>query len=276
MKKIIIPFIAIILFAFTKDSDSGILFKVQYSPNTQYAEDIKTSSKLIINYSGSAQFMARLKDKGIKSPMKKNTKSEMQCLFKTGALSSDGKHFPVTLNFTSCKSSNAATAILAGTRMYGIVEKDSVPVLDSIYSPQMSEETRQTLLKTMQSMFSQLTFPEKQLSVGDTFSHITPMSIPMAGSSLNMAINTTYKLMRIKNGIAYFDIAQVYTMKSSQYTMTGSGSGTGKIEYDISRHFYRYYSEDCGFTCKMQIGEISMDLSSSSSYIQKNTFENAE
>jgi hypothetical protein len=269
MKKITALLTLITLLSFV--SDEGVLFKVQYKPETKYSETLEQSSQTTIKYHGDDAFLERLEDKGIKNPTITDKSSKTIAEFKTGKLT-DGIHFPLTMNFISTTSSDGKQTIPDGTIIYGKSAIDSMPTLDSIFSPGMDDDVKQLFLKTMVNLFNQLTFPAKKLNVGDTFTHELPVSIPMGGLTIKMAISTVYKLMSIDNGIANFDITQVYNMTLDEYTTEGNGSGKGQIKYDIANKFYTYYQETSEMTLKMKMEGFSLDLSSKSSYTQNISF----
>lgn len=270
MKKIIGFLILSTLLSCSNHAKTGVVFKLKYKPETKYIQSMDITSNVTMNYSGSAEFLQRLKDNGVGNPVLKKTESKIEATFKTGKLS-DGTHFPVIVEFTSWRSSDSTQVIPNGTIIYGQGTLDSMPKLDSISSAGMSDDFKHTLLKTFQTTLSQITFPDKNLNVGDTFSHSVPLSIPIASTSIDMAIKTTYKLTAITNGIANFDISQVYSVKLTPNTMEGKGNGNGQIQYDIANNVYLNYHETSSFTCKMKFDEIGIDLSSTSNYVQKTT-----
>ncbi len=269
MKKITALLTLIALLSFV--SDDGVLFKVQYKPETKYSEILEQSSHMTIKYHGDDAFIERLEDKGIKNPTVTDKSSKTLAEFKTGKLT-DGVHFPLSMEFISTTSSDGKKVIPDGTIIYGKSTIDSMPVLDSISSPGMEDDMKQVLLKTMGNLFTQITFPAKKLNVGDTFTHQLPVSIPIGGLTVKMNISTIYKLTKIDNGIAYFDITQVYNFTLDEFTTEGGGTGSGQVKYDIANKFYCYYQETSDMNMKMKMQGFSMDLNSKSSYTQTITF----
>ena len=210
MKKTTGLFLFIALCGFTTISSDGILFKVEYKPETRYNETLEQSSEATITYIGSDEFLKNLKGRGVSNPTISNKNSTTKEILKTGKLT-DGVHFPLTMEFISTESSDGKQVIPDGTIIYGKGTVGSMPTFDSMFSPGMMDETKKVFMKTMEATLSQITFPAKQLSVGDTFTHETPLTIPIAGKKIEMKIATIYKLVSISGGQAGFDISQHYT-----------------------------------------------------------------
>lgn len=269
MKKISILLTALALLSFV--SEDGVLFKVRYSPSTKYSETLEQSTQMTVKYHGDQAFLEKLEDQGIKNPTVTDKSSKTLAEFKTGKLT-DGVHFPLTMEFISTTSTDGKKAIPDGTIIYGKSTLDSMPTLDSISSPGMEDDVKKVFLKTMGNLFSQISFPSKKLNVGDTFIHALPVTIPIGGLTIKMNISTIYKLVSIDNGIANFDISQVYDMTLDEYTTEGSGTGKGQIKYDMAHSFYSYYQEATEMKLKMKLKDFTLDLSSKSTYTQNISF----
>ncbi len=145
-----------------------------------------------------------------------------------------------------------------------------MPTLDSIVSNGLSDELKKTILQTMQATFSQINIPERKVKVGEVFSLDTPLSIPIAGMQLDMTITTTYKLLSILNNVADFDISQAYTMKMSttKFPMNATGTGKGKLLYDVIHNFNLKYQIDMEISANAKIEKIELDLLCKTEYIQ--------
>ena len=118
----------------------------------------------------------------------------------------------------------------------------------------------------MQATFTQINIPERTVKVGEVFDLDTPLSIPMAGMQLDMTITTTYKLVSLKNNVADFDISQVYTMKSNttKFPMNATGTGKGKLLYDVIHNFNLKYQIDMEMSANIKIEKMELDITSKS------------
>ena len=139
-----------------------------------------------------------------------------------------------------------------------------MPTLDSIVSKELDEEFKKTMLQTMQATFSQINIPERNVKIGDVFDIDTPLSLPIASIQLEMTITTNYKLLSIKNDIADFDINQVYTMKTNtdKFPITATGTGKGKLLYDIVNNFNLKYQIEMEMSANVKIEQIELDITS--------------
>src|ERR1035441_3435396 len=87
------------------NAQDGLTFKVQYNPQTKYNQTIIQTDEGVVKYSGTDEFLQKLKDKGVPNPKITKTESKTESVFKTGKLT-DGTHFPLTIEFVKTTSSN--------------------------------------------------------------------------------------------------------------------------------------------------------------------------
>lgn len=244
-------------------------FKIQYNPETKYEQTLDQTSHLEMKYAGEADFMQTLKDKGVQNPTIVDNHSVIESVMKTGKLTNK-TYFPLTIEFLKTTNSDNKTQIPDGTIIYGKGTINNLPTLDSITSKGLSEEYKKTIMQTMQSFFTQLNIPERKVKVGEVFDLDTPLSIPVAGMQMDMTITTTYKLLSIKNNVADFDISQVYTMKTNttKFPMNATGTGKGKLLYDVVNNFNLNYQIDMEMSANMKIEKIELDIKSKTGMIQ--------
>ncbi len=164
-----------------------------------------------------------------------------------------------------------------GTLLYGycVQENGGMPVLDSVESEGMDIESRQMLLKSLQSTFEQFDLPHRRIKTGDSFSHESPLSIPVADVSVDMNVSTKYELIEIRNDTADFEVTQTYTMTSTfdQLPVSATGNGDGRMYYLISKNFYSMYRMDITMEMGMEVTGIILDMKTTSGFIQKNKIE---
>ncbi len=244
-------------------------FKIQYNPDTKYEQTLDQTSHLEMKYAGEADFMQTLKDKGVQNPTIVDNHSVIESVMKTGKLTNK-TYFPLTIEFLKTTNSDNKTQIPDGTIIYGKGTINNLPTLDSITSKGLSEEYKKTIMQTMQSFFTQLNIPERKVKVGDVFDLDTPLSIPITGMQMDMTITTTYKLLSITNNVADFDISQVYTMKTNttKFPMNATGTGKGKLLYDVVNNFNLNYQIDMEMTANMKIEKIELDIKSKMEMLQ--------
>lgn len=244
-------------------------FKIQYNPETKYDQTLDQTSYLEMKYAGEADFMQTLKDKGVQNPTIINNHSIIESVMKTGKLTNK-TYFPLTIEFLKTTNSDNKTQIPDGTIIYGKGTLGNMPTLDSIVSEGLNEEFKKGILETMKATFAQINIPERKVKVGDVFDIDTPLSIPVANVQMDMTITTTYKLLSIKNNIADFDVSQVYTMKTNttKFPMNATGTGKGKLLYDVVNNFNLKYQIDMEMSANMKIEKIELDIKSKTGMIQ--------
>jgi hypothetical protein len=254
------------------NSQNMIVFKVKYSPETNYSQIIFQDSKTTIKYSGTEEFLKKLKAKGVDNPTITKANSKTKSILKTGRLTNNNL-FPLSIRFTESINGDGKVTIPDGTIIYGTCSLENMPNLDSISGKHLSDEFKKALFQTMQKAFSQMTFPEKKVQVGEAFSRQSPLTLPIAGITLDISITTTYKLINIKNNFATLDLSQVYTLKSTikEHNVKMTGNGKGNLIYDIGNHFYKTYQIDTDMTTNMKLDNFDLDLNSKSHFIQSVT-----
>jgi hypothetical protein len=269
MKKSFLLLLVISIQLSLAQTKNELVFKIQYNPETKYDQTLDQTSHLEMKYGGDPEFIQSLKDKGVQNPTVVDNHSVIESVMKTGKMTNK-TYFPLTIEFLKTTNSNNKTQIPDGTIIYGKGTLDNLPTLDSIASNGLSEEFKKGILQTMQSFFTQLNIPERKVKVGDVFDLDTPLSIPLANIQMDMTITTTYKLLSIKNNVADFDVSQVYTMKTSttKFPMNATGTGKGKLLYDVVNNFNLNYQIDMEMSANVKIEKIEFDIKSKTGMIQ--------
>ncbi len=251
-------------------SQEEILFKVEYKPQTTYNQTVDQTSENEVLYLGSNEFLEKLKTKGLQNPAVTKSQSKTRNINKTGKTIKN-KFFPLTIEFIESPLSKDKQGIPNGTIIYGKVPVGQSPILDSVHSPEMDIEFKKLLVPSMQSTMAQLTLPEKKLKVGESFTREIPLTIPVGNTNFNMTNTAVYKLNRIVDGLAYFDISQVYTLNSSETKMKATGKGNGQIIYDIKNTFYLKYQTETSMEMELDKESYSIKVKTKSNYIQNTT-----
>lgn len=269
MKKEILILLTLTQISSYSQSQDSLIFKTYFKPETNYSQTIVQTTHTEMKYSGSEEFLQKLKEKGINNPTITDNESKSESVFKTGKLT-DETNFPLTIEFVNSTSSDGKKAIPDGTFIYGHGSIGAMLTLDSLISIGLDEEYKKMLLQAIQSTYSQLSFPEKIVKVGESFSIKQPLSIPISGVTIEMDITTNYKLLNIINGIADFDVSQVYTMKSTitNYTINAKGSGNGKLLYDVLDNYNLKYHVDSEMEMNMKLDKFDLDLKTKTGFIQ--------
>ena len=256
MKKIFFIFLLPAILSFKVGSNSDLIFKFKYHPETKYRQTIQNKSVIIIKYMGSQKFLEGIKSKGLENPMLKRDSSIMETTFSTGKVDGTGK-MPIVIDFLNPISIQGKSVVPAGTKIFGKCQVDSMPIIDSISGSQMDNDFKNAFLKSFQNILTQFNFPEKKMSIGETFDRELPFKMPIAGFNLDMNIVTHYKLLSISNQIAKFDVKMEYVVKTTEtkFEINASGTGSGSLLYDITNNFYIENNTNMKFIMKCKINE---------------------
>lgn len=253
----------------TPPKPEGLILKVQYQPEKTYHISTIRGTETVITYSGQDIAMRKLKSMRIKNPTisKVKTKTDMELV--TGKRSAD-KDFPVRLTYKKTMSLDGKNEIPEGSVVEGEIMGDQLPTFSKVSSATLNIDQKNQLLKTVQNTFEQFKFPEQQLKTGDQFSTDRPMEMAMEGSTIEVIVTTTYKLLSIKNGIAQFDLSQSYQMtpKRMDNSFTGSGSGKGLLTFDIGNSLITEYALKTELDMNKKLDYYEFDLKTINEFSQ--------
>lgn len=266
MKKITL--FVLTLLSISSQAQEQIDFTIKYLPNHEYTLSQTVTSENNLNYIASDELLEELKSNGINNPTVTKETSLLKNSFKTGSLV--GNTFPITIDLL--ESNNPV--LTKGTKFFGNSVADKIKI-DSISSNSITKDQKAMLISVMESILNQIEYPDKKLKVGEGFTQSIPMNIPIANVNLEMTINSTYTLKSISNGIAFFDLGQVYTLKTE---VEGSeikfnGAGTGSINYDIEKQFFSKYYVTMEMDFKMDLEPFSIEIKSKSTTDQITTIK---
>jgi len=240
-------------------SQEEIEFRVNSLPNFNYILSQTQISENTVIYFASDEIIENLKNNGISNPTISKDTTFLKSISKTGEL--NGDQFPLTVEVL--ESSNKS--LNKGMRMYGNYVK-GITKIDSISNSYMTEESKKGLLTSMEAMMNQIKYPDKKIKIGEGFEQKNPFSMPIADVTIEMEINSIYTLKSVKNGIGYFDLDQVYSIKSAtkDYEMELDGTGKGQIHYDIEKQFFTKFYLEMEMNLKTELEVFSIELQTKS------------
>lgn len=270
MKKIIGILLLLALFSCsTPKKPEGLILKVQYQPENTYNISTIRGTETVITYSGQNIAMRKLKSMRIKNPTISKVKTKTDTELVTGKRTDD-KSFPVSLTYKKTMSLNGKNEIPEGSLVEGEIIGNQLPTFSKVRSATLDIDQKNQLLQTVQNTFEQFKFPEQQLKTGDQFSTDRPMEMAMEGSTIEIVVNTIYKLISIKNDIAQFDLSQSYQMtpKIMDNSFTGNGSGKGQLTYDIENSLITDYSIKTELEMNKKLDYYEFDLKTINEFSQ--------
>jgi len=243
-------------------AQKAVLFKVKYLPNHNYQSTINVDMKVNATVTGDQQVLDKLKEQGITQPVNANLSLAFGGLMKTGALAAD-KSIPVNMDYKINNISVTANgnqvpippkATEKDIKLVGHISQDWKITLDSANGKAVADTAQQKVQQMMNMLQNQIKFPDKPLKPGDSFTQGGPINIPVKDSS-NVKINAgvTYKLIRIADGKAYFDLIPNFSLnvQVKNLSVDMSGTGTGTMVYSIKDNFP--LSKEGNITMKVKV-----------------------
>jgi hypothetical protein len=215
-------------------------------PNHVYKMTLSTESESEIDFEGTKEQLDNIKANGIKLPIKTENESEFITTTTTYALNKD-QSFEAIMEYGDIESIDKTNGIenktlspISGLKIKGVYGSDNKFRIDTMISETVDENLKMSLKASIEGLQSQIKFPDTPMKIGESFDQEMPMSIPIAGlSPVNLVINTNYKLIKILDNTAYFDISQTVNLgvNSEQFKVEASGEGKGKSELDIEKMY---------------------------------------
>jgi hypothetical protein len=206
----------------------------------------------------------------VKNPTISKVKTKTEAELVTGKRSADSS-FQVSLIYQKIMSLDGRNEIPEGTEIQGEIKNNELPSFHKVVSNALNIDQRILLLQTVQNTFEQFKFPEQRLKTGDQFSVDRPVSMPMEGSTIDIVITTNYKLLRIQNDLAEFELCQSYLMTPQMMdnSFTGTGSGKGQLSYDIANFVITDYSIKTELKMNKKLDYYEFDLKSINEFSQQ-------
>lgn len=263
-------FFLVFMLSFTLSAQEKITFVTGYSPNTIYEQNISNIIQTEMLFSGNPEIIEYIEAEQGNPTI--NEERQLQVLtIVTGSEASTG-FFPFFMEFMGMQNE----LIPDGTRIYGRLKFPAIFDFDSVSGTQLDHEQQRFFLQGMQDLIRQFPFPNRALAIGDTFSEITPIEMPMGEMAVKMNILTLYKLQRIENGEAVFSIKQelqasmnMTDLDEEDIDMTGTGLGI--MHYDMENKFITYneMSFIMNFSFDVKETDVNIEVKQSTSILQR-------
>jgi hypothetical protein len=259
-----ITFILLILISITSCAQENVVFKTKFKPNKKYKTQLKTTSRTEIEFIADKEIIDRIKSQGIELPMITESETNMSTDIITQNLDKNGE-FPATMEYGKIISKTTISGKTtteekpySGMKILGKYDSENKFKVDTIIGDKVSQQMRNILNTTLESVQQTIKFPEKTMKVGDKFNSEIPMRIPMEGMNpISVKINMEYLLTEIKNRKAYFDIKQTLglDMSQEQLNIIASGTGTGISEFDIEENYLTKYKSELPMNMTIKVNE---------------------
>jgi hypothetical protein len=228
-------------------AQNSVLFKIKYLPNEKYTAVMKmnmdmkmagppdtTKNKVEAAVGANNTVSMVMSINSVISTGKVNANNSFPMIITSdpGSMTEtvNGKTIPIPMG-TQTKQIAYATCPVNGNMKIDSVSMSGMKMTD--------DATKEAISKMIEGIQGKIVFPEKPMTVGDTFTQDTPMNIPMAGNNAPMTVKIIYKLTKIENNNAYFDLAETldFSINNTQMSMHMMGAGDGKMVYAIDKNY---------------------------------------
>ena len=240
-------------------------FELKIEPNKTYRTQMETSSDGVIDFIVSDEIKEQMEANGMESPMKMQQETNMTMVSKTEGRNSDG-NIPASMTYENIISKMSLNGNpmpqeqpLDGMQILGYYDNENKYNVDSIIGDAVTDQIKTVLIKTLESIQKQVSFPEENIEIGSSFENEIPMTIPMQGMNpMNIVIKSKFTLTEVKDNIAYFDTLQDITLDSTQeqMNMTATGTGEGTCEFDMNHSYLTKYKSELPMVLSMKANDL--------------------
>jgi hypothetical protein len=168
------------------------------------------------------------------------------------AVTANGKQIPIPPKATE-----------KDIKLVGHISQDWRITLDSANGKAVADTARQKVQQMMNMLQKQIQFPDKPLKPGDSFTQRAPMNIPVGKDSTSAKIDAsvTYKLIKIADGKAYFDMIPNFSLNvlAGKASVNMSGTGTGTMVYSIKDDFPLSKEGNINLNIKVVTPKVNID-----------------
>ena len=282
MKKIILLiFAAAISYSFMlMDGKDGIIFKAVLLPNSVYNITFDSDVTSDVDFKGSPEVIDQMKNRGVKIPIAMLMKISMNGRITTGDMKIDST-FPfeteIIANKTTGTINGEAMPLpdkfpLKNLKVSGIYTKDNLMTNLEVQGDSLSEEIKNLMIKTTEDLMKNIKFPEKPLSIGDSFQQEIPMQMPiLQGMIIDMKTIITYTLEKVESEKAYFNTVTTIELNSNndKYKITATGGGNGFVIHDLKRNYISSSDTDLSISCTVDMGQFQVISTTKSKSVMK-------
>lgn len=246
MKNLIILTLSLSVFLININAQEIVEFKNEFLSETEYIQETISTNHIDLEFFGSEDFLHHLESKNIENPQTIIDTSYMKIAYRTGK--SKNNVFPIEIEYINAGQNEI---LKNGDKVFGTYGKNTSLKLNDLSNKNLGEDDKKQFLNTLEYGFSTELFEGKKMNIGDTLFTTSPMIFPIAGTQLELIIESTYKLTKVDRGIAHFDITQSCKANSvhPEITLTASGKGKGYCTYSIKER--RILLNSTSLTLKM-------------------------
>jgi len=258
MKKLI--FLSFFIFILKAEAQQSIILKSKFLPGYNY------DLSIIIKYTMKLDSTLNMPDEGdTEMPRIMASENDFDYTIKTGKISKQ-KGTPLSLYYANIVSKRLINGkeptvkpkpnIWINQTVYGVYNDNGIFKLDSVNKKEVTEDTKNSITKFVNSLTGKINFPERRLKPGDSFVQNTPINVTAGSKPILVEFKVNYKLTDIKEDIAYFNYDEIPDTASPSFpkdsTLDPGAHGSGKLEYSIKYNYVTFNSSDLTYSYKIQ------------------------
>jgi len=246
MKKIIIlGSLAFIILS----CNEKIALKNSFLPDHNYKIHSREESQVEIILNADEQ---KLKEFGMESPVNIFIFKDIKQTIETSEVDSNGSinFHSIIENIIAYQERNGkrteleSTKSLVGMQSFGKFSKENKTKIDSVKGDNLSTELKQQLPDFLNSMFSNIQYPDYPLGIGDKFIQELPLAIPVGETNLNIIMTYEYILAEVSDKEAIFNIKSMIELKkdNTEENVRAGGNGDGLLIHNLDLNYSTNYT----------------------------------
>lgn len=263
MKQTLIIIFILFLFEDLNGQDQKIHFQNVYDPNSKYITVNETTSKSTVSFQGPENEIKDLESYGISNPMKVAGTKHSTTVIETFNLEEDGriqanfhiKEYEITQNDEEVDSS------LENLLIKGSYDSLYHFKIDSIISEKFNQEFIGFIKDQSEELNYDVNFPDKPLSLGESFSDEKTVEVPIAGMTKAKILKTDiYTFRAIEDDIAIFDVQEKMdlNMDMNENNILLESEGNGVLYFNLREKFVEKNESNSTMSISMKMGSINV------------------
>jgi hypothetical protein len=219
-------------------AQNSIVFHTMMKTGVVYRQTMQSETNIVLNYDSMGQEMKNaLQNNPVMENMLKKQRMLVEAEARCGQPDAGTGIMPVRMKVTR-DTGIISQALPVGTTFFGHVSPGKLPVFDS--TDMAGGEQAQSMLAAMKNIGLQVSLPDTTMSVGQSYTQVTPIDLPTgAGMNLKMIMTQTYTLRDFSADTAGFDIkvTGVMDMSGGEVPVSGRAAGEGHLTYDRKNNY---------------------------------------
>ncbi len=223
-------------------ADDGLYLDMAEKPGRAVKTISSAHGEVLLNVEGDGEIADLYRQPGIRFPYKYSYHRTIRIKKITGRARDNGS-FRIAIKIEDADSyledeqgaSANARKDMIGMMAKGVVGSNGKVESFQLFGGSVKPEKRAALEGMMRAVLSYAEVPKRRLEVGDSFRAHPSIEIPgLSQAGLNIDHALEYRLKRIEEDAALFDVTEKFSLSSPDKTLKFDGSGAGTMRYGLS------------------------------------------